>query len=205
MLYQCMGNPGYGRASDPDSQVCEAHGLAARLVEPARQQNVVRQWPSAHVAESVEEVKQIKHAQSRNPTQSHQRSTSHQDTSHHDAARTKAIDDPARDKSKDRSHNQLAQRISQGDLGARPLELLHHEVVIEREPHNKTHNAEQDDKSSLGNLDNARPEFRLPVRTSRTSIRLNALPLVQQLFWLVHHAPRGLPAYPTQYFQRQNL
>src|SRR6266481_1343937 len=105
MLDQSVRDPGYGRAPDPDTEVGKAHRLSARFIEPARQQHLIGQWTSAYIAKGVEEIKQIKHSEGRNPAQADQRTACHQDARHHHATWPKAIDDPARDKSKRRPHD----------------------------------------------------------------------------------------------------
>src|SRR5262249_37607243 len=120
------------RAAEADAQVSETHRLAARLVEPARKQNLHGQRAAAYVSESVEQIEEVEQAESRDAAEADQRDAGHQNSRHHDVSRAKAVDDPAGDESEQRSDQQFAQSIAGGDLGAAPSELLHHEVVIKR-------------------------------------------------------------------------
>ena len=79
-------------------------------------------------------------------------------------------------------------------MGARPPELLHHEVVVKRQPPQcETHNAEQDDKGGCGNLQGTWLKLRCPVRGAQTKIRLNTLLIFQQLFRFVCHVLQATP------------
>ena len=60
MLRQEMRDPGNRRATQSDAQVCNPHRFAAGLFEPARQQNLIRQWAAANVAQGIEEIEEIK-------------------------------------------------------------------------------------------------------------------------------------------------
>ena len=121
-------------AADADAEIGEAHRLAARLVEPARQQHLVGQRPAAHIAERVEQVEQIEHPERRHVRQADQRDAGHHDARHHQPPRPEAIDDPAGHEPEQRADEELAERVARGDLRARPAELPHHEVVVERQP-----------------------------------------------------------------------
>ena len=48
--------------------------------------------------------------------------------------RTEPIDDPPGAKPEQRADDQLADRVARRDHRARPAELAHHEVVVERQP-----------------------------------------------------------------------
>ena len=63
-----------------------------------------------------------------------ERDPRHHDARHHQAPRTEAVHDPAGHEPEQRPDEELAQRVARGDLGARPAELAHHEVVVERQP-----------------------------------------------------------------------
>ena len=62
-LRQGVREQRHQRAADADAEVGDAHRLAAALVEPSRQQHLVRQRPAAHVTERVERVEQVEGAQ----------------------------------------------------------------------------------------------------------------------------------------------
>ena len=120
-------------AADADAEIREAHRPAARLVEPPREQHLVGQRAAADVAERVEDVEQVEHPQRGHVRQADQRAARHDDARHHHAPRTEAIDDPAGGEPEQRPDQQLADGIARGHLHPRPAELLHHEVVVERQ------------------------------------------------------------------------
>ena len=49
----------HDRAADADAEIGDPHRLAARLVEPARDEHLTRQRPAADVAERVEKVEEV--------------------------------------------------------------------------------------------------------------------------------------------------
>ena len=140
LLVERVRQERHDRSADSDSQVGEAHRLAARALEPARQQNLVRQRPAANVAESVEEVEEVKHPDRRHTAQSDQREPRHRDAGEHQAPRAEAVDNPPRDETEERSHQELAVGVAGGHLDPGPAEIPDHEVVkkrqaVEREAH----------------------------------------------------------------------
>ena len=89
------------RAADPDAEVRDAHGLAASSVEPARQEDLVRQRPAADVAERVEEIKEIEPGERRDLRESDERAAGHHDAGEHQPPGTEAVDHPAGDEAED--------------------------------------------------------------------------------------------------------
>ena len=59
-LRQTKREQRHDRAAEADAKVSNAHRLAARVVEPPRQQDLVWQRPAADVPERVESVEQVK-------------------------------------------------------------------------------------------------------------------------------------------------
>src|ERR1700730_10036551 len=158
MLRQEMRDPGNRRATQSDAQVCNPHRFAAGLFEPARQQNLIRQWAAANVAQGIEEIEEIKHSERQYAAQSNQRRGGHRNPSHSQRRRTETIHQPSRKKSKERANHKFAQGIAGGNLRACPAELLDHEIVVIKEsPKSEAYDAKKNQKSSPGYLN------RLPV------------------------------------------
>src|SRR5215475_12183835 len=82
-------------AAEANAQIGEAHRLAARLVEPAREQDLHGQRAAADVAECVEKVEKIEEAEGRDASEANERNACHQDSCHHDAPWAEAVDDPS--------------------------------------------------------------------------------------------------------------
>ena len=123
----------HDRAADPDAQVREPHRPAARRREPAGQEHLVRERPAAEIPERVEEIKEVKPRERADRPEPDQRGTGHEDPRDHEAARAEAIHQPAGEEPEQRPDEQLRDRVAGGDLGARPPELAHHQVVEERQ------------------------------------------------------------------------
>jgi hypothetical protein len=122
------------RAADSNPEVGEAHRLAAILVEPSREQHLVRQRATADIAQRVQQVADVKEPQRRNGAETHQCAAGHHDAGQHESPRPEPIDDPAGAEAEHWPHEQLAQGVAGRHFGARPAEIADEEVVEERQP-----------------------------------------------------------------------
>jgi len=74
-------------------------------------------------------------------------------TEAHQSSRAETIDEPPREESENRPDDQLAERVSGCHLRARPAELGHHEVVVQRQAvQGQADNGEQRQEGGRGNL-----------------------------------------------------
>src|SRR5579864_212845 len=112
MLHEEMRKPRGDGAAASYSQVGDSHRFAARFIEPARQQNLIRQWAAAYVAERIQKVKDIEHSQTGDDAEPCQRASSQQYPNHHQSPRTKSIHNPPGKVSKHRPHNQLTEGVA---------------------------------------------------------------------------------------------
>src|ERR1700732_2966557 len=123
------------------------------------------QGPAANVAQGIEKIEEIKHSERRYAAQSDQCRPGHQNSCHHQSARTETINQPSRKKAKQRSHNKFAQSVTGSDLRARPAELLHDKIVVIREsPKRQAYDAEENQESCSGCLNRSPVHFRAQCR-----------------------------------------
>ena len=118
------------RPADADAEVGDAHRLAAALVEPARQQHLVRQRPAEHIAERVEGVEEIERAEAGHIRQADERAAGHHDAAEHQPARAEPVHEPTGEKPERQRDEDLAVGVARRHLLPRPAELLH-EIRIE--------------------------------------------------------------------------
>ena len=104
------------RAADADAEIGDAHRLAAALVEPARQQHLVRQRPAEHVPERVEGVEEVERAEAGHIRQADERAAGHHDAAEHQPARAEPIDEPAGEKPERQRDEDLAVGVARRDL-----------------------------------------------------------------------------------------
>ena len=145
---QPHGEERHQRTAEADAEVSEAHGAAAGCGEPARQQDLVRERAAADVAERVEEIEEIEAGERVDHAEPDERDARHENSGHHQTAWAEAVHRPPGQKTEQRSHQELAERVPGGHLGARPAEVAHHEVVkerqaVEREPDDREQRQER--------------------------------------------------------------
>ena len=132
-LRELVGQEGHQRAAHADAEVGNAHGLAARAVEPAREQHLRGQGAAAHVAQRVEEVEEVEGAQGGGAAQADQGQAGRGHAEDHQPPRPQPVDEDPGQQAEEGPHQELAVRVAGGDLLARPAQLAHEEVV-ERQP-----------------------------------------------------------------------
>ncbi len=122
---------GHHGSTDADAEIGEAHRLAARRREPAREQHLARQRPTEHVPEGVEQVEDVEARERRDGTESDERAAGHEDAHQQQSSGPVPVDQPSRQVAEQRTDHQLAVRVARRDLLPRPPELGDEEVVEE--------------------------------------------------------------------------